>query len=66
MIFKVGDRIYAKEGVCPGHYGVVTGFDGGYPESTDVIMVTYDNGRKDHIYGRMIEIGSPSDFEMDA
>ena len=62
MIFQVGDRIRAKEGVCPGSYGVVTGRGRGYA-SEDVLKVTYDNGRKDSIYGRMLELIEPASID---
>lgn len=58
MMFRVGDRILATGGVCPGHYGVVDAvkcLDTTNPKNT-TYSVTYDSGRKDTIYGYMLAL----------
>lgn len=58
MIFNVGDRIQSTEGVCPGSYGIIDSIKsdyGGRPGDI-VYRVTYDSGRTDTIYGRMLVI----------
>lgn len=58
MIFNVGDRIKAIAGVCPGHYGIVDSVDKADPTNPEntTYNVTYDVGRKDTIWGRMLVI----------
>jgi hypothetical protein len=61
MPFKVGDRIQAIDGVCPGAYGNVTEVKSG-----DTYSVIYDGGRYDSIFGRMLVLADPNDsYDID-
>ena len=66
MQFIVGDRIQAKQGICPGSFGVVTGHKGAPTGSRDdVLNVTYDSGKKDHIFAYMLELVDRDSFDID-